>query len=168
MTIADVACEVHDDVSSWTNIAFSPDSDRLAIGSVGKPGRVCVWNLTDLQSDPRVLQGHDGDIFCIEFNPQEGARFDLATSDRDQKIRLWDLDDSTPLRSSILLRGHTKPANSMAFSPDGRQLLTYAFGEVRFWEVDPQSLLERARVAAGRELSGEEREEYLVGALKVD
>jgi len=50
----------------------------------------------------------------------------------------------------------------LAFSPDGKTLaVAYQDGEILFWDLDPKSWIQRARNIANRELTAEERDQYL-------
>ena len=66
-----------------------------------------------------------------------GFSFDgkrLATLTPARAIHLWDAGDG---RRTHVLRGHTGPIASIAFSPDGRRVLTASWdGTARIWDGD--------------------------------
>ena len=105
------------------------------------------------------MEGHHG-VKCAAISPD--GRW-LAIGSGYQTTQLLDLTATEPASSSRLLRGHDGSIRSLLFTPDGRWLVTGGEdGIVRLWELDLDSLLTRARRAAGRELTTEERKQYLV------
>ncbi|MFO0871938.1 MAG: serine/threonine-protein kinase [Pirellulales bacterium] len=120
-----------------TGAAFSPASDRLAIGGTAQdvgPGEVMIWDVATRQEAVR-LQGqvpnpykkpeqrlklamHGHAVNAVAFSP-DGKR--LATASGDQSIKLWDLETGAELRT---LRGHAAPVTSVAFRADGEQLVS--------------------------------------------
>ena len=97
------------------SLDVSPDGTLLATGSTDHLLR--LWRV-DGTSAPRVLAGHEGDIWRLAFD-HTGTR--LATASFDHTARLWHLDSK--LTSSRSLQ-HDGAVYSVAFSPDGTRLLT--------------------------------------------
>jgi WD40 repeat protein len=70
---------------------------------------------------------------------RDGKR--IATGGEDNTVRLWDAGTGKLLET---LRGHASPVSGVAFSPDGRWLVSGAGarinlekpGEVRLWRLD--------------------------------
>ena len=60
-----------------------------------------------------------------------GVRGEEAFVD-DNTIKMWDLATGRPVRT---LKGHTGPIRSIAFSPDGRRLVSGSWDRtVKLWE----------------------------------
>ena len=126
--------------------AFSADSHWLATANYDQP-EVRLWDLTSRYptSSAIVLHGHTDGITSLAVSPDGHW---LASSSRDDTIRLWDLAGPSPAAGSLIL-----PApwtSSLAFSPDGHLLAGVEFGDggdvIHLWNL--QSTAPRAtRVA---------------------
>jgi WD40 repeat protein/serine/threonine protein kinase len=100
------------------------------------------------------FQGHRDPIQSMAFSPGgAGAAGDfLATASLDGTVKRWDLsppeaaDGNGPHGSrtrpqALTLRGHTQPVRSVAFSRDGKRLVSVScddsrrLGEVKLWDV---------------------------------
>ncbi len=108
-------------------LAFSPDGEKLAVGS---------WDgdvsLLDIKTGRTIsnVRGHAGMTTSVAFSP-DGNRF--ASSSDDKKVKIWDAENGQEL---LTLSGHTKEVWSVAFSPDGKTLLsTSADKTIRFWRA---------------------------------
>jgi WD40 repeat protein/serine/threonine protein kinase len=132
-----------------TSVVFSPDGNRLASASggrpgEGKPGEVKVW---DAQTGQELLslQGGTSDVHGVAFSP-DGKRLaqGIAGGLKDGKrvpgaVKVWDAQTGQELLS---LRGG---GGSVAFSPDGKHLAsrsgddwvgnTFVPEEVKVWEA---------------------------------
>ena len=74
-------------VFSWSEVAFSPDGKRLALG--GSQGTYCVqlWDVLTRQPFP-VWSGQYGELKAMAFAPDGSA---LATAAADGTVLVWDL-----------------------------------------------------------------------------
>ena len=73
-----------------------------------------------------TLEGHSQAIQAIAISPDDKI---LASSGKDGKINLWDIDSGKLLRS---INGLGK----IVFSPDGQQLVTVAEDNViQLWQI---------------------------------
>lgn len=112
-------------------VAFSPGGDRLATS--GEDGSVRLWQVTgaDRVADPKVLRGHEGDVWSPAFSPD--GRW-LAACGVDGTVTIWDL---TGGGAPVRLRGHSGVVSHVAFSADGGRVASVgADGTVRIWPRD--------------------------------
>jgi eukaryotic-like serine/threonine-protein kinase len=86
------------------------------------------------QADAVPLSGHADLILDIAFRPPGGGA--VATAGKDGTVRLWDTRTGNELRT---LERRKQPATSLAFSQDGRYLVTAGPDRVvRVWEFSPR------------------------------
>jgi WD40 repeat protein len=156
-----------------TALAFSPDGEHLATGSLG--GSLKVWEArTGRQLDS--LSGNLGQVLDLAFSP-DGAT--LATSSSDGTVRLWDLRtgrQTLTLASGVagevgaeskfcfrtLRVAYLGVGGKLAFSPDGSRLAyTAADGSVRVLALDIDDLIDLARFRLTRSWTLNECQTYL-------
>jgi WD40 repeat protein len=120
---------------SWTSVAgrirhlaggeanirwasFAPDGRSALASDIA--GQIWVWK-ADERAELRPFRIHgDGEVFRVAFSP-DGRR--AASCGKDKLVRVWDIDK----REAVLeLRGHSEPVRCVAFSSDGKRLVTSA------------------------------------------
>jgi hypothetical protein len=132
--------------------AFSADGRRLITGSADKTAR--IWSLARTsdgawEAYPILkLEGHTASVSSVAFSPlvdlngngawDEGEPNALRalTASEDNTVKLWDTRDELEATQSaargrtlgakeiLTLTEHNRAVTSVAFSPDGRQVLT--------------------------------------------
>ncbi len=129
-------------------LAFSPDGTVLA--STDENGTVGTWD--GKSGEQRAIRAGGADGQALAFSPS-GER--LAVAGADSVVRLWPAraearktpepvqflgftDGSPPDKfdAFVSLRGHGDGATGVAFTPDGREVITAGYdGGLRFWQA---------------------------------
>jgi len=139
----------HEDAVS--SVAFSPDGKYALSGSQDKA--VILWKLADGNS-VRSFTGHKKAVLSVAFSPD--GQFAVSGSE-DKTVKLWEVDSGKNIHtfkrevhSFSAVAGHTKPVNSVAFSPDGQFILSGSNDKsVKLWNVEKSRLVRTYRDSKG-------------------
>lgn len=119
-------------------LEFSRDGSRLAGGS-GRDrvpnfidGQLVVWDIP--AGTAREFQGHKAAVVSVDFSP-DGQR--LASGAKSEAFRVWDV--GTGQTALTLSRGNDDFNRAVAFSPDGKSLVTTA-SSVEVWDAKTGTL----------------------------
>jgi WD40 repeat protein len=108
-------------------VAFSHSGRRLAYGQ--RLGGLVVVDIMKLQTYREL--SCKSQTNCLAFSPDD---LQLATGHDDSIVRLWDWS-AEQLHAELV--GHERPLTDLAFTRDGRTLLSAAAdGVVRLWSVE--------------------------------
>ncbi len=112
---------------------FSPDGRWVA--TAGEDKTIRIW---DMRADPadrqsarplHVLTGHTDRIAGLCFS-RDSRR--LASTGGDQTIRIWNVATGA---EALTLRGHPGTTCGVAFSPDGRLLVSSSTRDIKVWDA---------------------------------
>lgn len=153
-----------------TVLEFSPDGNLLASGA----DEIQLWDIDTGQ--PRLFGArYLGEIRALAFNPEGtilASANCLDTSFYDScvsmGILLWDVETGEHI--GTFLEGNSE-IHGLIFSPDGKSLISSGCSpgefqnlceveEIRLWNLDVESWIESACIAAGRNLTLDEWEKY--------
>ncbi len=140
------------------SVAFSPDGRRALSASFDGTAR--LWDVAsgrELRSFP-----HTSRLYAIAFSP-DGRQFVSGCGGNALKdgavydplncvVRLWDVETGREIRQ---LRGHTAGVRTVAWSPDGRFILSATHGEhfgVDQWHRPSEVGIRLWEAATGRQL----------------
>ena len=126
---------------------FSSDSERIVTAS--QDGKAIVWQLDESGEYQPLTEfvKHRGPIYAAQFSPNGSA---IATAGYDRRVLLWNPDKVEPVDITRRLDGlsdppapfrqlakHEGPVRSLAFSPDGNQIISGGQDNVlRVWNLD--------------------------------
>jgi WD40 repeat protein len=118
------------------SVAYSPDGTRVLSGD--SAGIAILWNATDGTEVHRFVHG-DG-VTSVAFSPTQAGQ--LLTGCRDHIARLWNvsgqvLQEFAPVFNlGVQVAGHSDAVTSVAFSPEGTQVLTGGADKlVNLWQI---------------------------------
>jgi GTPase SAR1 family protein len=102
----------------------------------GQSGEQQEWELPQGVKLVRTLEGHEGLIWNIVFDPEGGT---LASGSEDNTVKLWDVSSGRLLHT---LKGHERNVADLVFSPEGRTLASDSVDNtVKLWDVSSGRLL---------------------------
>jgi len=136
--------------------ALSPDGRTLAVGGYGIASNYGTIRIFDLASGEvlGVLKGHTNVIQALAFSPD--GRY-LVSGSKAHTVRLWKVDhpnkfgrpDSSGTGrpdSSGKLKGHTDRVYGVAFTPDGKRVVSASYDNtLRLWRVSDGSLIRKMK-----------------------
>lgn len=128
------------------SVAFSPDGKHIVSGSRDKTLK--LWDVA-MGQEIRTFTGHSGRVNSVAFSPDGKRVLSVDNVDKtttlektinavrrrrtDSTLKLWDVATGQEIRT---FRGHSEGVGSVAFSPDGKQILTRSVDKtLKLWDV---------------------------------
>lgn len=110
-------------------VAFSPDSEIIISASIN--GKIKLWDIKGKGLERGVFY-HDSEVRCLAVDPNSNT---LASGDVEGDIKLWNLGSLSDQPIKIL-RQNQQTINSLAFSSDGKRLVSGANnGTIKIWDT---------------------------------
>src|SRR5262249_30441513 len=113
------------------DVAFTPDGKILALAS--REGNVQLCDVATGQLLER-LKGHSSAVNSVVFSPDGRT---LASGSSDQTVRLWNVETRHELMQLDPGGIELGQVQSLAFSPEGRNLLVGGRRGTAFWSTMP-------------------------------
>ncbi|TWT29590.1 Serine/threonine-protein kinase PknD [Posidoniimonas corsicana] len=150
--------QTFDDHSWWVWSAdFSADGAQIVTAS--QDGKSIVYRLDPVQRRyvlQTVFDQHEGPVYSAAFSPADGR---VATAGYDNSVCMWSpsMVQAADLAGRIAgaggaeldyvrLSGHRGPVRGVAFSADGKYLLSGSYdNSLRLWDVDQNQTLKTLR-----------------------
>ncbi len=131
---------------TYISIDYSPDGRYLVAGGgrwnyyqSSDQGRILLWDREQNTSEPSRIAAHKLMVYTVDFHP-DGQRF--AAAGLDSSIKIYSVDG----RDDVELQDKSRWITGLAFTPDGKRLVTASAQQITFWDPDSRDQLGTFRV----------------------
>ncbi|HCW07574.1 MAG TPA: hypothetical protein DGG95_09460, partial [Cytophagales bacterium] len=134
------------------NLSFTPDGEKIITVSEDKTARVWNFNTGEMlkKYESQIGDGFDGMLYASAVSP-DGKWLAIGglTPTKDNQVYIAVIDLAKNLQVSTIV-GHTDVVNSLAFSGDGKYLLSCSDdGNVKVWSTKTVQFEMTANIPAG-------------------
>ena len=144
------------------SIVFSNSGKMLAAGDYN--GIVRIWDVST-QKMIHILSGHRALVDNIRFNNDDSQ---MASASFDKKVLIWNTDRFDQ-QQPIVLNDHGDWMFSVAFTPDGKSLMTGGrYSELRYWPTHVIFMSDILCSKLNRNLSQREWEQFVSKDIKYE
>ena len=120
-----LTCQDKNGCSEMLSVSFSPNGELIASGNYDHMVR--LWNVQSGQQ-VKALRGQTNYSNSALLSPDGKL---LASASLDHSIKLWDME----LGQMNILGEHEDSVTAIAFSPDGKILVSNDFKQIKFWDL---------------------------------
>lgn len=129
-------CVFHDAFGHVLNVAFSPNGRYFAAATAS--GNVHIWD-SETYEKRHLLQVDNNWVRSIAWHPTKMQLITCSSGQTKPLIQLWDINTNRCLKT---WEGHSTRIRSVAFTPDGRQIVTGSEDKTaQLWRVSDGELL---------------------------
>jgi WD40 repeat protein len=124
--------------SDLERIVFSPNGKRIISGD--NAGDVRTWDVATGE-ELMAIHAYPDSVSCLAVN-SDGSKI-ASFSDTDKMIKVWDAQTGIQLAS--FHGGREQVIESLAFSPDGKYIVSGWGNHIKIWEIETGSELRTLR-----------------------
>ncbi|OFX23090.1 MAG: hypothetical protein A2041_06150 [Bacteroidetes bacterium GWA2_31_9b] len=138
-----------------TSICYNHNGSWLVSGD--SKGNVKIWETKNYKLIDN-LEGHRSRIYDIEFSPDDNL---LASSSLDGTVRMWDSKNLN--NQPVILKDHESWVLSIAFTPDGKKVITSSNQKERIliWSTKSEYMASEIKKYLTRNLTLDEWNAYV-------
>ena len=138
-----------------TSITYNHRGNWLVSGD--SKGNVKIWDTKNYKLIDN-LEGHRSRIYDLDFSPDDQL---LASSSLDGTVRMWECENLN--NQPVVMKDHESWVLSIAFSPDGKKLITSSNQKERIliWATKSEYMARELKTQLTRNMTPDEWNAYV-------